>query len=271
MRRRGGYLLAEALCALALSGLLAVAAAVALAGVRRSTAAADARAESARGGREALLITAALARDADQLRIEADTALALSVRIAASVVCAVDLSALTLPPPVVANGLPLTLRAQPIDAADELAVLTRDSVDGSASWWRARVDSVQSRTVAEPCGGTGGWVAPEDALAPRLRVFTTPSPSAGVISGAAVRIARPGRLAIYPSSGGEWMLGWRRCAGDPRVCGATQPVAGPLRTPGSGGFRVWFDSAAGGLVVEVRVPGDRAAIRSVVALRDAPL
>jgi type II secretory pathway component PulJ len=270
MRRRTGHLLAEALCALALSGILAAASAVALSGVRRRTAASDARAESTRAAREAALIIVALATDAEQVRLEGDTALALDVRLAASVACAVGPAGLTLPPPTVVSGRPLTMRSQPIEAGDELAVLARDSVGAAGRWWRARVDSVQSRVSAEPCGTAQGWVAAEDAGAARLVVFTTPAPDAAVVPGAPVRIARAGRLALYPSSSGEWMLGWRRCAGQPRACGAIQPVAGPLRTPGAGGLRLRWEAVEGGLVVEARAPGAAAPVRTVVALRDAP-
>jgi type II secretory pathway pseudopilin PulG len=270
MTRRAGHLLAEALCALALSGVLAAAAAVALSGVRRRTAASDARAESTRAAREAALIVAALAPDAEQVRLEGDTALALDVRIAASVACGVGPAFLTLPPSAVASERPLTIRSQPIEAGDEIAVLVRDSADVAGRWWHARLDSVQSRASAEPCGSALGWVAPEDAAAARLVVFTTPVPEAAIVPGAPVRIGRAGRLALYPSGSGEWMLGWRRCAGMPRTCGAIQPVAGPLRTPGSGGLRLRWDPAEGGLVVEARAPGAVAPVRTVVALRDAP-
>ena len=270
MRGRRGYLLAEALCALALSGLLAAAAATALTGARRAIASADVRSAAVRGGREALLSIGALVRDADLLRIEGDTALAFSVRIGASVICSSDPRSLTLPPVEVAAGSPLTLRAQPIEAGDEIAILVRDSIFDPPVWWRARVDSVQSRTAAEPCGAAGGWVAPEDAGRPRLRLVIAPSPPPGLLDGSPVRLSRPGRLSLYASGGGEWMLGWRRCAGTPRICGVIQPVAGPLRSPGAGGLRLRFDAAAGGLLVEVRVPGEAQPLRAAVALRDAP-
>lgn len=269
VRGRTGYLLAEALCALALGGLLAVAAATALTGARHALASAESRGAAVRGGREALLSIGALARDADLLRLEGDTALALSVRIGASVVCSSDLRSLTLPPVAVATGAPLTARAQPIEAGDEIAILVPGPIPVPPGWWLAVVDSVQLRTAAEPCGAAGGWVAPEDAGRSRLRLVLTPSPPPGLLEGFPVRLSRPGRLSLY-GSGGEWMLGWRRCAGVPRLCGVIQPVAGPLRSPGAGGLRLRLDPASGGLFVEVRVPGEPQPLRAVVALRDAP-
>lgn len=270
IRRRSGHLLVEALCALALSGVLAAAAAASLTGVRRAIAAADARSESSRAGREALWIIGALARDADGLRIEGDTALALSVRSAASAVCAVDSLSLTLPPAATSAARPITLRSQAIETGDEVAVLVADTSSGRFLWWRSEVDSVRTRTAAEPCGAALGWLAPVDAGRPRLELFVTPRPSSAVMVGAAVRVARPGRLAPYVSSGGEWMLGWRRCLGRPPRCGVVQPVAGPLRTPASGGLRLRISPPEGGLLIEVRVPGEALPVRGVVALRDPP-
>jgi len=267
--RRAGYLLAEALCALALTGVLAVAAAGALTGARRAMASAESRANAVREGREALLVIGALSRDAEGLAIEGDTALTLGVRIAASVVCARSASSLTLPPLAVTAGHPLSWRAQPIEAGDELAVLARDPVSGGVAWWRGAVDSVATTGAAEPCGTSGGWVDPVDAGLPRTRLVTTPAPPTAVDVGAPVRVARPGRLGLYRSGTGDWMLGLRRCAGVPRLCGTVQPVAGPLRTPGAGGLRLRTDSLATTLFVEVRVPGVPDTLKSQVALRAA--
>lgn len=270
MRGRRGYLLAEALCALALSGVLVAAAATALTGTRRAITAADTRSAALRGGREALLSIGALVRDAELLRLEGDTALALAVRTGASVVCASDARSVTLPPMSASSGLPITFAAQPIEPGDEIMVLLPDTLSGSLAWWRAQIDSVQSRSAAEPCGIAGGWVAPEDAARARLRLVTSPGPPPGPMTGAPIRVSRPGRLAPYVDGRGEWMLGWRRCAGAPRLCGVVQPVAGPLRTPGSGGLRMRLDPMAGGLVVEVRVPGPSQTLRALVFVRDAP-
>lgn len=269
-RSRPGHLLAEALCALALSGVLAAAAAGSLTGVRRAIAASGARSESARAGREALWIIGALARDADRLRIEGDTALALSVRTAASAVCAIDSLSVVLPPAAITSARPITLRSQAIETGDELAVLVSDTLSGRFVWWRSEIDSVRTRTAVEPCGTALGWLVPADAARARVELFVTPRPPAAVAIGAPVRVARPGRLAPYVSSGGEWMLGWRRCLGSPPRCGVVQPVAGPLRTPGSGGLRLRLSPQEGGLLIEVRVPGDALPLRGVVTLRGAP-
>lgn len=272
MSVRRGHLLVEALCALALSGVLAATAALALSGVRRSVRAADLRAESVRGGRDALLVLAALLRDAEGVHVEAETAIVLSVRTASSVVCARDSLSISLPPaPAVADPAadPVTVRAQPLEAGDRVAVLVRDSASGTAGWWRGEVDSIEVRRAAPACGAAGGWIDAADSAHPGFRLHTSPAPPGVIESGAPVRVARQGRLSLYPSSG-EWMLGWRRCTGTPPRCGVVQPVAGPLRTPGTGGLRVRPEGPPGGLSLEVRVPGDATLMQTLVVLRASP-
>jgi len=263
MKSRAGFLLAEALCALALSALLAVACATALGGVRRATLAAEARARAERGGREALQVITALARDADSLLVLGDTALDLTIRIASGVVCARDSLGLTLPPALVTGGAALVAQAQPVEAGDELSVLVRDSAV-AARWERSPIDSVSERSGESPCGPRGGFVAAADAGAGRLRLVPR-ALSAGAGAGSAARVGRRGRLVLYNAGRGEWMLGWRRCAVG--VCGVVQPVAGPLRTPAAGGLRI-EDAGAGALRVRVRVPGVTGEMEALVTRTD---
>lgn len=263
MRSRAGFLLAEALCALALAALLAVACATALGGVRRATLAAEARARAERGGREALQVITALARDADSVLVLGDTALELTIRIASGVVCARDSLSLTLPPAEVSGGGALVVRAQPVEAGDELRILVRDSLT-TARWERAPIDSVSERSGETPCGSSGGFVVAADAGAGRLRLVPR-ALSAGAAAGAAVRVGRRGRLVLYTAGRGEWMLGWRRCAVG--VCGVVQPVAGPLRTPAAGGLRI-EEAGAGTLRVRVRVPGVSGELEALVTRTD---
>lgn len=263
MRSRAGFLLAEALCALALAALLAVACATALGGVRRATLAAEARARAERGGRDALQVISALARDADSLLILGDTALELTIRIASGVICARDSLSLTLPPAEVTGGAAIVVRAQPVEAGDELSILVRDPL-ATARWERAPIDSVSERSGETPCGPGGGFVAAADAGAGRLRLVPS-SLGAGVGAGAAVRVGRRGRLVLYNAGRGEWMLGWRRCIAG--VCGVVQPVAGPLRTPAAGGLLI-EDAGAGGLRLRVRVPGVAGEMEALVTRTD---
>jgi type II secretory pathway pseudopilin PulG len=263
MIARRGYLLAEALCALALAGLLAVAAAAALTTARRAMAVAEGRARAERAGREAIQVVAALVRTADSVEVLGDTALELSIRIASAVVCGRDGAALVLPPARVTSGLPFTNRAQPIEAGDAAEVLELDTLLGSARWARSRVDSASERSALSVCGPADGFVDAADAGASRIRLVLADS-AVRAAPGAAVRIGRRGRIAIYYAGAGEWMLGWRRCGQG--TCGVIQPVAGPLRSAASGGFRVRTDGV--GFAVSVRVPGVPDAFESLLGRAD---
>lgn len=248
---RSGFMLAEALCALALAALLGVACATALAGVRRAMVSAESRARAERGGREALQVVMALARDADSLVVLGDTAVELTIRIASGVVCARDSTSMTLPPARIAAGPALVARSQPVEAGDELTLLLRDTLVGVLRWERGTIDSVSERAGEIPCGSATGFVAASDAASPRLRLVPR-SMRSDVRPGVPVRIGRRGRLALYYAGRGDWMLGWRRCAGG--SCGVVQPVAGPLRGPSAGGFFAQT-AGTGSLLVRVGVPG----------------
>lgn len=258
---RRGVLLAELLCALALAGVLAVACGLALGGARRAMTAAESRARAERAGREALQVAAALVRDADSLAVLGDTAVSLRTRIVHGVICGRDASSLTLPPARSA----LLAWAQAPEAGDIVRVLVRDSLLGGRRWVESSIDSVMERAGESPCA-TGEFVA--SATAPRVRLVLPPGAgalAADVVPGSPVRVSRPGRLALYRGGDGAWMLGWRRCAHG--VCGAVQPLAGPLRSAAQGGLRV--ASGSDGLRLAVRVPGLEAALEALVRRTDA--
>lgn len=264
LTQRGGHLLAEALCALALSGVLATAAALSLSGARRSLASTDRLARADRTALEAVQVTAAMLADAESVHVEDDTAVALASTIGIGVVCARDGNVLVLAPSVVAAGRALTAHSQPIEAGDLISILVVDSVAGSAAWVESPLDSVGVHTDMATCGELDGWMRTGDAAGSRLRLWLRDVLPASVVPGAPMRVLRRGRLALYHAGSGDWMLGWRRCGPDGLTCGATQPVAGPLRTPGGGGFRLRGDSASGGIEVEASGPHTRRPARLMV-------
>lgn len=263
MKARRGHMIAEALCALALAGILAVACATALLNGRRLLASAESRGRAERGGLEALQITATIARDADSIVVLGDTAIELQARIADGVVCAREGTALYLPPSIVAVGTPLMSIAQPIEVGDEVRAWVEDTITGYRAWSSAPVESVTTRSGEVPCGPTGGFVPAGDAAAQRTRLVMVTS-DARIGPGTPIRIGRRGRLALY-DAGGQWMLGWRRCGNG--TCGTVQPVAGPLRSPSAGGFSVRSTGSA--LEIRVGVPGARGQMFAPVARTDA--
>lgn len=261
MRVRRGVLLAEALCALALAGLLVVACASAVLTARRATAAGEVRARAERAGTEALLVAAALLRDADSVRLLGDTAVEFDLRIADGVICARDSTSVTFPPARAASGLYAAV--QPPESGDLLRAAVRDSAGAVLRWTTARIDGVTVRAGVAACGAPGVFVTEADQAAPSLRAVVLVD--AAVTVGAAARIGRHGRLALYESAG-DWMLGFRRCSHG--TCGVVQPLAGPLRRPAEEGFRI-TDVGDGTLTLRVRVPGVVAPLEALVVRTDA--
>jgi hypothetical protein len=262
-RARRGYLLAEALCALALAGLLAAAAAMLLTGARRSLHASERRDRAERAERETLAILRESLAGADGIILRGDTAVEFDLLVGTGVVCAREAMALVLPPPTVRSGLPLTTIAQPLGPEDVVAVRTSEVADEEV-WWIGAVDSAQVRLLPGVCDAGSGWRATEDADAALLRlVLVNPLPPE-VESGAPVRIGQRGRFTLYHAGGGSWMFGWRRCHPWLDVCGPVQPIAGPLRPPSAGGLRLRWEDGASGLAVLVTGADGGRGVRGVI-------
>lgn len=272
-RTRRGYLLAEALCALALAGVLAVAAATTLSAAHRAMRSTSERAATERASRESVSVIASVLRESFAVAVEGDTAVAFAQVIALGAICERSGLAIVLPPLAVSVATPLVAHGQPVEPGDLVSVLVVDSLAVGASWVNALVDTVSERTVAGSCGAADGWTQPADDGALRWRlVLRSPLPPS-MQSGAPVRVLRRGRLSLYASGSGDWMLGWRRCqfeVPDAVGCGGIQPAAGPLRTPAGGGLRLEADALARTIHIEARGSGiaDARATEMTVLLRD---
>ncbi len=217
--------------ALALAGVLAAAAALALTGARRSLYAAERRDRAERAERDAVAILRGALSAGDAVLIRGDTAVDLDMLLGASVICAVESRALILPP-VGGAGALTAMPQEP--ARDDLVAVRLDSTE--ESWWYGVVDSLQLRVIPGVCDAATGW-QPGGASAPVLRIVLIDAVPGEVRVGAMVRLARRGRFTLYHAGSGEWMMGWRRCHPWLELCGVVQPVAGPLRTPSAGGLR----------------------------------
>ncbi|MEX2181296.1 MAG: hypothetical protein WD771_04595 [Gemmatimonadaceae bacterium] len=235
MPLKRGYLLAEAIAALALAGVLAATAAVALGGARRALLGGERRDRAERAERESLAVLRDALEAGDLVELRGDTAVDLDVLALVSVVCAIEPRALVLPPAVVSEGVPLTTQAQAPDVNDVVSVLASDGADDA--WWVTTVDSVRLFTSPGTCDSQQGWTAVGDDAAPRWRLHLRDSVPEALALGAPVRVGRAGRFTLYHAGRGEWMLGWRRCSPISGVCGVVQPVSGPLRPPSAGGLR----------------------------------
>lgn len=258
MSMRRGHTLVEALCALALGGVLATAAGSALGAARGALERAEARDLGGRAEREAVAIVRRALASGGAALARGDTAIELDLLIGTSVACGVGARQLMLPSPQ-AGGL----TALPtLPTADDL-VAVRDVAAAPDAWRYAVVDSVGLRTDPLVCAAADGWRDGAAATQLLVRLVLMDSLPGHLAPGAEVRVYRRGRFALYHAGQGEWMLGWRRCHPWSGACGTVQPVAGPLRPAGMGGFRVTAMSAPDRWELSARGVGGRGAMASV--------
>ncbi len=237
MRLKYGHSLAEALCALALGGVLAAAAGLMLGAARRALEESELRSIGGRAEREAVAVVRKALSAGESIVLHGDTAVELDLLIGVSVLCGSETHALLLPPLRSNASVPLSALPQ-LPGADDLVRVRR--FDGSADgvWWDALVDSVSQLQLPEQCRADDGWRAHADSAARLLRIVVADSVPINLESGVEVRVLRRGRFALYHIGRGEWALGWRRCHPTNGACGTIQPIASPLRAPGASGFRV---------------------------------
>jgi len=258
---RRGHLLAEALCALALAGVLAAAAATVLTGARRSLGAAERRDRAERAERETVAIARALLAGADGVVLRGDTAADFDQLLVTGIVCAMEPAALILAPAAPA-GVASLLHVAQMPGPDDRVAVRLSGEEGR--WWHAVVDSVQERTLPGLCAASDGWRDAAAADAPVIRISLMDVVPAEIRPGSVVRVGRRGRLTVYHAGSGNWMLGWRRCHPWFDVCGVVQPIAGPLRQPAALGFRLSALEGPPGLEIQARGANGGRGARGVV-------
>lgn len=235
---RPGHSLVEALCALALSGVLAAVAVGTLRVSRTSAAAAERLERGVRAEREAMAVLSSALRTGGPPTLRGDTAVELDVLLGVSVICATEPRAVLLPPRRESASSLSVIGAEP--SPDDLVAVRL--ADGSDSWWFAAIDSA-GLSAPGACGAAAGWQQASAAEQLALRLVLQDSLPLALMPGDEVRLLRRSRFALYHSGSGAWMLGYRRCHPYLELCGVIQPVVGPLRTPASGGLRLtWVDS-----------------------------
>jgi type II secretory pathway pseudopilin PulG len=263
VRVKRGYLLAEALCALALAGLLAAAAATALNGARRSLHESESRDVAERAAMESVGVLRAALEGGHVLGLRGDTAVDVDLAIAIAPICDVEPRAILLPAAVTNGNAPLTAALQSPTVDDVAALRLATAPTDPPVWDEVIVDSVGVRTSGA-CGSLAGWSAVVDDAAPRWRLVLGDTVPSALAIGDLVRVGRPGRFTLYHAGNGDWMLGWRRCAPISMVCGVVQPVAGPLRAPGAGGLRLRALTAPDRWEIEARGAGSDRVVRATV-------
>lgn len=274
---RRGFTLAELLVSLALLAAVLAIAAASITTQWRADAALDARRSAhtqlvagANAVASALRAAAgdALAADSGDVTVVSDTLLELRAPIGASIVCAiVDANTIDLPP---ASLDPPTLTwwtSMPASGDVLLVDSTSSAPSGTPDGWATRtIASVTQPTRA--CGGTPYDRASESAL-PKLRIRTVEPLPIGIAAGTLVRLARRTRWVHYRASDARWYLGQREW--NSGAWTTTQPVAGPLRAPGSRGglaMRAW--DTTGRAVTGAALTSARVATVTLVLRADVP-
>jgi hypothetical protein len=239
---RAGTTLAEMAVALVLSGLAAAAGAGLLVAAERrarADAAGDHAAQVARDIAAMLGGDVAAARDGSLL-VLGDTAIELDSHVGGSVACTIVGADLVLPGATSSTGLPFTAWRQPPEPDDMVAAW-----DGAGGGWVAA--TITSAGFPSNGGGcaVGAFRTPADSVSrvPVTRLRLDRALPAGVARGAPVRVFRRVRWALYRGGDGAWWLGLRKCPGG--VCGAAQPVTGPLAAPRDSGLVATLDSTSG--------------------------
>lgn len=163
-----------------------------------------------------------------------------------AVACAAAGATLDLAPPSLASGITLTSWAATPQAGDEVSVFDEGVLLGLADdrWASRGVTSAAPLTGA--CLGTPFVDPVADAGKSGWRLtLASPLPPT-VTPGAAVRVVRRQRLALYRSAG-EWALGWTEWNAAAAAWQVIQPLAAPLQpyapAPQGGLAFRWRDSS----------------------------
>ncbi|MEO6445768.1 MAG: prepilin-type N-terminal cleavage/methylation domain-containing protein [Gemmatimonadaceae bacterium] len=192
--------------------------------------------------------------DGDLLAVS-DSAVAYLGAVGEAVACALTPAAIDVPPPLLASGATLTWWNGAPQSGDQLMLFDEGPLPGALDdgWWHGTVAAVAP--LPNACLGTPYVHPVADAGKRGWRITTTSPPPSTVVAGAALRVRRPERFALYRSAG-EWMLGWTEHNASSGTWNIIQPVAGPLLpyTAAAGtpsGLRfAWLDSA--GLATSMR-------------------
>ncbi|HVZ48470.1 MAG TPA: hypothetical protein VG916_06785 [Gemmatimonadaceae bacterium] len=270
-RCRAGTTLAELAIALVITGIAGAIGVGMLAAAERRSHADAVWDRAVQGERDVAHVLGSDIADADPayLALRGDTALDLAEHVGVAVACAVAGRVLVVPANRTSAGEPYTAWRSATEAHDLVFVW-----DTTVAIWReSEADTVAARGDGAGCPATGPFRSAADSAArvPVTRFVLADSLPAWIGAGAPVRVARRVRWLLYRSADRSWWLGYRRC---PRgVCGAAQPVAGPLASPADSGL-LFAQGDDGTMAVTMRAPRDAVAptprTLRIWALRGAP-
>ena len=145
-------------------------------------------------------------------------------------------SQISIPPQTLAKGSALTVWSQTPVNNDSLALYVdstnASSKDDSWSYHRITATSVAFSNASPGCLSATGMMKSTDVSAgnPSYAFTLSPTQSATVSAGAAVRFFKKVHYSLYRAADGNWYLGYYDCrTSRTPVCNTIQPIAGPLR------------------------------------------
>lgn len=167
-----------------------------------------------------------------------DTSIDFRSTFGSSYVCASTRasSQISIPPVTLAKGSALTVWSQTPVNNDSLALYV-DSTNSSAkddswSYHKITATSVAFSNASPGCLSATGLMKSTDVSAtnPSYAFTLSPTQSATVSAGAAVRFFKKVHYSLYKAADNFWYLGYYDCrTSRVPVCNTIQPIAGPLR------------------------------------------
>ena len=169
--------------------------------------------------------------DGDLYAISAST-VEFRATLAQSAICTIAPSrqGITIPPPQLSSGAPMTWLGTQPETGDTLLVLATDSTLGN-TWQRHVLIANPSSTGA--CPIATGLTATAAEAAAAMTLALDPPLDTTIHPGAIVRVVRRARYELYRASDSRWYLGYLDClASRATPCNVVQPVSGPFATAG---------------------------------------
>jgi hypothetical protein len=150
-------------------------------------------------------------------------------------------SQIAIPAVTLAKGSALTVWSRQPSIGDSLMLYvdstSTSAKDDTVSLHKITATGIAFSNASPGCTSASGLMKSTDVSGsnPSFNFTLSPTQSATVSTGAAVRFFKKVHYSLYNAADGSWYLGYYDCiTGRVPVCNAIQPIAGPLRPYVSG-------------------------------------
>jgi prepilin-type N-terminal cleavage/methylation domain-containing protein len=265
-RRRRGTSLVELMIALTLFGIIGLATLRALDQQARFhsgiLAVLEARSQHAAAHEAVAVELRSVSSAASDVNRLSDSAIVFRLPVGAGVACAVVAGAIELVPDTVAAGQAFASFRTTPQPGDTAWIFDEGPSDASAddAWIPLHVTAATRATGL--CAGSPMIDPALDAMRPSWRLSVSGTPPATLAAGAAVRLTRISRFALYRGGTGEHWLGFSEIAPGTGAWVTIQPVSGPYLpfnpgTPAASGIALTAWDSSG---IVTTIPAMTAAI-----------